>query len=258
MESRSFKPSRKDYRKLSRFSRNFFIVLIVLFFLSIVVWETWYLFFRTTYFDISKIEIYGNNFVSSEKIKSKSELIVNTNIFNVNGNVVEKKIEALPQIESAKLERIGLSTIRITVKERKPLALILIAGIFYEIDKKNTLFAMHDSNIRIDLPIITGIDLKSIKLGKRIYDRRIIKVTRWLSPISTEYLTRISEIHFEGDIMTFRLTTGEKVLVGDVNTFKKLYNLLIATLEKFKNQNLPIDYIDMRFNNEIVVKPEEI
>jgi len=258
LESRNGRAAKKEYRKISRFSRNLIIVAIVCLFISIACWESYYLFFNTTYFDISKIEISGNTIVDSEKIKTESGLMVNKNTFSINMNDVKKKILKLPRIEDVEILRIGLGTIKINVKERKPLALILINGIFYEIDNKNIIFTSHDSNIRIDLPLITGIDLKNFTMGVKINDRRILKVTRWLAPLSDGYLTRISEIHFDGPVMTLKLTTGEIVLPGDKDNYMRLYNLLLATLEKFQYQNVSISIIDMRFNNEIVVKPEKI
>ncbi len=105
---------------------------------------------------------------------------------------------------------------------------------------------------------MTGIPLPTVEMGRRVTDLRVIEAVRWVTNLSPEHFTRISEIHFEGPILSLVLVSGERVLPGDAANFRRLYNLLLAALEKFRHQNIAIRHLDMRFNDEIVVMPASI
>lgn len=248
-----------DPKKLWRFSRNLAMAVTLAVFVALAAWQSWFLIFRTSYFRIARIEVEGARTLDPDLLRSASGLSLDRNVFTVDLADAERRLLEIPRVDFASVEKVGgLDRIRIVVRERVPVALILANGVFYEIDDESTIFAVRDSGIRVDLPIVTGIDLPAVQMGRRLTDLRVVEAVRFVATLPPEHFTRVSEIHFEGPILSLVLVTGEKVYPGDAANFRRLYHLLLATLEKFRHQNVAIRHLDMRFNDEIVVMPANI
>lgn len=258
MDSSVPRSLRRSFRKMNRFSRNLFLLFVVTLFLAIAAWESYYIFFHTGYFFLSRIEISGNNRLDADEIRRISGLVLKQSVFGVDLDSARSRLREIPLVDRVQIHRDGLDTVRIQIRERVPVALVLLRGIFYEIDRGAVLIAPLPAAVRVDLPLITGIELAEFRPGQRLEDRRVQEAVRWLTALGPEYLVRVSEIHFEQSVMSLRLVSGETVLPGTAENFRELYDLMLASLEKFRRQNMRLAYLDMRFNREIVVRPENL
>jgi cell division septal protein FtsQ len=258
MQEDQARQSRRENRgntKLNRVAKNILMSLALLLLLSLTIWETRYLFSVTRYFSISRIEITGTKRILPEKIRQLSGLILDESVFNIDYDKIRGRILSHPLVEGVEIKQNGLETIIIEIRERVAIALLLHQGIFYEIDHRSVPISKQDKSIRIDLPIITGITLDSLSIGEKIKMNQLNEAIQWVSSLPSGYFARISEIHYNESIMTLRLNSQETIYPGNSDNFRKMYNLLLATLQTFHQRNVAIDYIDMRFNNEIIVGP---
>jgi len=121
---------------------------------------------QAEFFNITQIEITGANHAVREDILDLADLNRVRNIFEVNTSLAEQKIATHPWIQSVSIKRGLNSTLKITIMEHEPLALVRIkntADIL--INTQGLPFKEYDPEAdRLEsLPVITGLGLTKIR-----------------------------------------------------------------------------------------------
>jgi|GEM_PF-6288361 len=245
-----------SFKKLLRFSRNFFVIILTFFLLVLAVWEFKYLIFETSYFELKKISIEGNVSIEKEKILALAGFKLSENFLKLNYRLAEKKLRALPKIKEVEITSEGLGEVLIKIIERESVLLVLYEKKFYELDTEGYILAASNKNIKIDLPILSGVKLPVTAIGENIKSEVKIKnVISWVVNIEPSFMTNISEINLNGNEIMLITNDGITIYPGNPSNFKNNFELLNIVVERFQKDGMRISYVDMRFNNEVVVKP---
>lgn len=145
-------------------------------FLRLVKWATLILlligggigFLLSSFFNIKKIEIVGNNKLTKDEAISLSQIEIEENTFKLSKNKIEKNIKQNAYVESVKIKRNLPSTILIEIEERVPTYMITFANAYAYINNQG--YFVEVSKEKLELPIITGYATKEedIQLGERL------------------------------------------------------------------------------------------
>jgi cell division protein FtsQ len=145
-------------------------------FLRLVKWATLILlligggigFLLSSFFNIKKIEIVGNNKLTRDEVISLSQIEIEENTFKLSKNKIEKNIKQNAYVESVKIKRNLPSTILIEIEERVPTYMITFANAYAYINNQG--YFVEISKEKLELPIITGYATKEedIQLGERL------------------------------------------------------------------------------------------
>ena len=145
-------------------------------FLMLVKWATLILlligggigFLLSSFFNIKKIEIVGNNKLTKDEAISLSQIEIEENTFKLSKNKIEKNIKQNAYVESVKIKRNLPSTILIEIEERVPTYMITFANAYAYINNQG--YFVEISKEKLELPIITGYATKEedIQLGERL------------------------------------------------------------------------------------------
>ena len=145
-------------------------------FLGLVKWATLILlligggigFLLSSFFNIKKIEIVGNNKLTRDEAISLSQIEIEENTFKLSKNKIEKNIKQNAYVESVKIKRNLPSTILIEIEERVPTYMITFANAYAYINNQG--YFVEISKEKLELPIITGYATKEedIQLGERL------------------------------------------------------------------------------------------
>ena len=145
-------------------------------FLRLVKWATLILlligggigFILSSFFNIKKIEIVGNNKLTKDEAISLSQIEIEENTFKLSKNKIEKNIKQNAYVESVKIKRNLPSTILIEIEERVPTYMITFANAYAYINNQG--YFVEISKEKLELPIITGYATKEedIQLGERL------------------------------------------------------------------------------------------
>lgn len=174
IEDEKVKPKKKKTKKLTkkqeiaRKKRKAF--------LRLVKWATLILlligggigFLLSSFFNIKKIEIVGNNKLTRDEAISLSQIEIEENTFKLSKNKIEKNIKQNAYVESVKIKRNLPSTILIEIEERVPTYMITFANAYAYINNQG--YFVEISKEKLELPIITGYATKEedIQLGERL------------------------------------------------------------------------------------------
>ena len=74
--------------------------------------------------NIKKIKVKNNEIINDDEIKKKLSFLYETNILFSDLDAIEKKIKEIDFIESFKIKKVYPNEIQITIREKKPIAII--------------------------------------------------------------------------------------------------------------------------------------
>ena len=138
------------------------IIFLVLCLTSIALIYTYDFIMQSTYFNIKKIHINGNNRVKSQSIINLAKIENRNNILSLNLTLLQKRIRSHPWIQNVSLKRSLPSALSIKITEEIPLAIVKIENIAeILINSNGKPFKEYEPDIDKtgNLPVITGLEL---------------------------------------------------------------------------------------------------
>jgi cell division septal protein FtsQ len=212
--------------------------VFIIFFILIVVGYT----LTIPYFEINKARVEGENKLSENMVLEWADIPLQKCIFEVNLRKIAQRLELRSRIKRAEVKRCLPSTIIIRIEEREPFAYLDYKSSLWEVGKEGIILGKAEQ-IK-DLPIIRGIksfsEVEKIKEGLKIIQ------------ISKDAGLSFLEINIaEGT--TGCLKSGIKVYMGDELGYLFYLPLVLADIKK---EGRKIEYIDLRFNRQVIIKSE--
>ena len=195
------------------------------------------------YFRIEKIQVRGTSRLSKDQILEWADIPLQRCIFQVNLKKIAQKVTSKSQVKRAEIRRILPSTILILVEERVPFAYLSKENDLFEVDREGVVIGK--ARDLIDLPLIRVADSSSleeeIKLGVKILHA------------AQELGLSFPELNIEDkDAILGFLETGEKVYLGE-GAYVDYLSYLPSVLKASKREGENVKYIDLRFNNQVIV-----
>jgi cell division protein FtsQ len=206
------------------------------------------------YFNVKTIIVNGNNFLSEEEVIKVLGVSTGENIFKIDAEILSKSF-LHPRIETVEIEKRLPSTLIVTIKERESFAFVLQEDILAEVDYKGIILSIEKNTQRFDLPIITGLKIDELFIGKKISNDLFTAAQECFSALSSSLRQEISEIHVQEDgqfILFF--SGGLKVIWGDESNSQRKGEMLEALLPGLRKYTPQVEYIDLRFKDRPIVK----
>ncbi len=120
----------------------------------------------TPVFNIKDITVTGNVRVDTETALKVSGIVEGSNIFRINKIKANSRLEKIPFIDNVKIKRHLPSKVEIIIEENKECAFIKFMGNYIGIDMNGKILEVLQTDEKVNLPVITGITLKSFEAGK--------------------------------------------------------------------------------------------
>jgi len=211
---------------------------------------------------VSGIVVEGERILTKEEIVKLAQVSLKTKMYDVDLISIQKNIEQNHFVKSAVVTRDAPATIRISVEERMPIALLAVpgkGGMLY-IDDEGYVLPHVSSQAIFDLPVISGIDsLADVAIGECTSQADILAALEALKTaqrVSNELFHLVSEvrIHSGHDMVLYSADTGVPIIFGRGDAVKKMVKL-DAFWKKFvaEQGSQDIRYIDIRFEDQVVV-----
>lgn len=200
-------------------------------------------------FAVRGIEISGARYTSRADLETVTQQYVGLNLFRIDIDRVQRDLGSLAWVSRVAIEKKLPDTLRITVVERVPVALVATPGGLRYADAEGVAFAPLSTSVGDpDLPLITeasGVELK-----------RCVELIRTLKASDPEVYSRISEVRplAPHAFAIFDRDLGAVVYADAADLsdkWRKLY--AIAAAEKLGKGS--IQYADLRFAGRVVLKP---
>ena len=210
---------------------------------------------------VKNIFVYGNNNVPADKLISMSEVNLGDNLLRLNVRRMKENIYADPHIETCKIRLLPLGNVYITVAERENAGYTVFENRYITFDKNAVAIESLDKHDEINLPLISGINIKNVTLGKvlEVADDRQIEVIK----IVFDSITRngLSDIINEVDIknlvsIIIKTKPGVNIKLGTVENIDKKLATAKEIMEKDIIKKDLKGTLDISFNGNPVFRPE--
>ena len=217
-------------------------------------------FITTPLFNISDIQVTGNQKINSSVILSLSQVQTGENIYKYSKNQIKQNIKQNAYIDTVEIKRKLPSVIEISIVERTATYMLELENSYAYINNQGYILEISSQNIY--LPIIKGFSTakEDIIEGNRLCGEDLNKLEMVIKIMDCAINNEISElittidISDKSDYILVLETEGKKVYLGDASniTTRILYLKAILQKEKgiqgevFINGNLTTDNVFFR------------
>jgi cell division protein FtsQ len=200
-------------------------------------------------FPLQQIAFEGNKHLSDDELITLSGLSTHESLFRISNEKISQRLLLSPWITAVALRKQFPDTLSVTIKEAEPFALLDVNEHLFLIDDRGKLLEeLKDDSIPF-LPVIKGDPfqekeglLEALNLIKFMNVKGIF--------IERDHVEIVAHKPHE-----ITLTVeGMPIRVGAGGYEEKLERL-IRLEEDIKKMGVPIEYIDLRFENRAIVKP---
>jgi len=220
----------------------------------------------------TKISISGNYSLTKDDILKFAKLDRDSsiNIEELNLKMIQDRISKNPEIKKVFVSKEPPSELKIEIIEKRPVALLNVNNELMLVDEELEIFSFKNYQKLYDLPVITGYNFKFARTTDSVKNsgnlRTALFVLMNALKRSRTLYNLISEINISDssklilfsneNSAQFYFPKYENKNIGDLMYQKEL----VTTLLKFNafhhqiSMKDNIDYVDLRFNGQIVVK----
>ena len=244
--------------------RRLLYVLPVLFIIGLVFAgvQISQLFAASSSFKLNAMEVQGLRLLDGQDILEASGLRVGDNIFDVDLEIVGRRLEELAWVKQALVVRKPPDRLIVSIVERRRLAWIELEQI-YGIDRDGVLLpgrreAM-ESYRDLDLPVVRGLVnvQDSLKVGVVVADSALVQVLDWwqqANAFDAKFCMNVSEIQpLEEGCINLRLV-GDGVEVRlPIDRVTERLSVLKRLMGRVYRECPEPAYIDLRFAGQVVV-----
>ncbi len=214
---------------------------------------------------MQSVSIDGHKVVTQDEVLRLAQLTSQRALFDINLAALQTALQSNAFIRHASVQREMPSTIRVSITEREPSAMLVLGGRgeHVYIDDEGYLLPPVVSDAIYDLPVITGVDsAQTFKPGAHTTNEDVLaalEILRAAKAVSPEVSHVISEVRVRSghDIVLYAFEGGTPIIFGQGNAVKKMA-MLDAFWKKFivEGSVHGLQYIDLRFDGQIVTLPK--
>ena len=192
-----------------------------------------------TKFNIKEIILENSTSLKEKDIKKSLSSFYNKNMIFLKNKEIEEILVQFSFIESFYLDKKYPNTLKITIIEKKPIAILINNKKKFYISEKIDLFEFYDKNFNQDLPIVFGN-----KDDFKIFYKNLIKIDFPVNLI-TKYM------QYESNRWNLETIDNTTIQLSSKNYIKNLKNYL--NLKK-KNNFKKFKVFDYRINDQLILK----
>lgn len=200
-------------------------------------------------FTLDKVVFSGNSHLGDEDLRNLAGLKGGENLLRLSGRQISGKMQESPWLRSVSTRKEFPGKLHIRVEEAVPFALLDLKGRLFLLDDKGRMLEeIKDRSIPF-LPVIAGDPY----VHKEIFTEALNLVGAIKESGLIARKDHIEIIAHKQQEMAMNLD-GVVVKVG-AGEYRDKLGRFLELEEEIKRRAIPVDYIDLRFANRVVVKP---
>lgn len=235
-------------------------VAVILALVAAGAWWAYQPLLEASYFQVSEIQIRGNDHVATEEVLSRLGLRAPVNILQVDLGELAGRVTTHPWIQSASIQRAPPVGLIITVEEREPVA-FLSAGKTYLLSADAFILEEVQEPPARALPTLRAQWRAKVRAGEHLSEPRISKgldLLEALRKIPVLQQAQVTEVTAEVDgNYIVHLAGGRAILrLSAAESLPQLNRLDVAL--RRRGQGLEsFAYVDLRFPGRVILNPSE-
>lgn len=208
-------------------------------------------------FAVAEVEVRGASRLPVAGLLAATGITAGVNIFRVNPEAVGARLERIPGVRWARVIREFPNRVTVVVEERQPFTLIHL-GRLHWLDEEGVLLAAAPRPLTPGLPLVSGLVAEEVGSAERPASDRALTalgLLRALLRSGSPLLSRLSEIDMSRpDGPVFYTVDGTEIRLGNGEWEEQLVRLE-GLLNQISSPREPVEYVDLRFRDQVVFKP---
>ena len=209
---------------------------------------------------VSRIDVKGTRRMSPGEVLALLEGLRGTSMVTANLESWRQRLLVSPWVADAAIRRVFPGTVSVVVEEHEPLGIGRIGGTLYLIDQSGMIIDEFGPNYAdFDLPIIDGLAAAPGDGAGLVDEVRAALAGRALAELQRrpDLAKRISQIDVTDvrDAVVILKDDTALIRVGDERFAERVQSYLDLA-RRLKEQVPEIDYVDLRFDDRIYVRPQ--
>ncbi len=192
--------------------------------------------FFTPMYNVSEIEVSGNERNDAHTVAAASGISIGENIFKINLSDVKRRISKVAFVNTVSVRRSFTNKIKISVTESEECAYISFIGNYVGIDENGKILEIKQQG-ELDKPIIYGLRIDNFEIGSKVIiaDEKVrAALADILAQVKssgvTEAILSVDLNDAENIIMTLR--SGVEVKLGSSDSLKYKIAYLKSVLDE--------------------------
>lgn len=216
-------------------------------------------------FDLTRIDVQGNQKVSKKEILEKAKIKLGANIFRTDLGRIEGRIREDDRIKDVWVKRKLPNRVLIEVEEKKPALWINLPDGLYGLSQNQEIIPLEEEDFDRDLPIVGGLASPSVfgkqnqsvmpyKRYSNIKAKLALDFYKTVLGQDLSFSEIISEINLcdETNLILYLIPWGTQVNMGKGNFKKKLKR--VRAILRFEEKAEYLACIDLRFKDQVVLR----
>jgi hypothetical protein len=213
-------------------------------------------FYRSPYATVHEVRVTGNSQLSEELVRETAG-IDGASTFRVDLAAAERRLEALPKVREATIEKHGWTGATITIEERAPWGSWQINGVNVPIDDEG--YVLDGLAPAEGAPVIVEVDpQRAIKAGDRLDPGAIQLAARLLSESDRAFGRNVVAFAYRQSAGLTVVLSGADIdsppvwaTFGDSRDYEYKIAALYVLLEQAEEANLRLSSVDLRFGSRL-------
>ena len=209
---------------------------------------------------VTRITVSGNTRLSRGEVLSLLDGLRGTNMVTVDLDDWRQRLMASPWVANAAMRRVLPGRVDVFIAEREPMGIGRIGQSLYLVDQRGDVIDEFGPNYaELDLPIIDGLAGNAAETGLLIDESRAALAGRLLTSLRArpELARRVSQVDVTDPRDAVLILEGDTALVrvGD-DQFVERLQAYVDLVPALRERVTEIDYVDMRFDERVYVRPQ--
>jgi cell division protein FtsQ len=207
-------------------------------------------------FRVAEIEVRGAARLDAAEVLAAAGVRSGHNLFRLDPREIAERLRRLPWVKRALVIRELPNRVVLVIEERVPFALAHV-GRLYWLDEDGVRLGAEPRAVSPRLPLVSGLAVEDGPLQEAAtgHARTAIWLIRVLLRTGNPLAREISEIDASGrDGPVLYTVEGIEVRVGRDEWEERLARLE-TVLAQVRSLGEPLEYIDLRFRDQVVFKP---
>lgn len=181
-----------------------------------VVWGAWLGVSRSQLFEIERIDVTGNEQLAEAEVLASADVPEGATLLRIDEDAILDGLRANPWVAQADLSRRIPSTLRITVVERVPVALVDTGVSFWYVDGDGRVIVESTPDTSTVLPVVRDVPDFTAEPGVVSRSENLRNALAVLRGISTSLASSVKVITAPTKNETTLLTaTGVEIMIGE-------------------------------------------
>lgn len=230
--------------------RRLFGWLAVVLATAVAVWGA----FWSPLLSVQEIDVVGGRNVEAADVAAIAGLGSEDNLLLVSAADVASKVEELPWVREARVDRKLPGTVRVRVEERKPAVVLSAEGRQWTLDRAGHVLA--EGSAAKNLPAVAGVTPAGVVEGTKVTQPEVRDALAAWRSLSPQIRQRVAAILAPTpERITFSLTDGTQVRFGAARSLRAKNEVLRALLAQLRADGGAAAYIDVRVPTNPAISP---